>query len=198
MSPLDQNSWIRNSVCKVFFAGFESDTWTLQQNGWQISCNREMYNDSVHLAFHHEQANLYAMSSSTRIPREAYSNFDKLNDMVFYVNRVNSTYRMIEPIQCSPTFFNEFEPIDCTPTWRENKDVHLSQFKIFKPVPKDKEILIGPQSVAEALEFIQKLQDPKQQEIREKHKKERLKKEFQEMNSEPEVEYHAQIISLRG
>lgn len=33
----DLQSFLINPICKVVFAGFTSDTYTLQQNGWDIS-----------------------------------------------------------------------------------------------------------------------------------------------------------------
>jgi hypothetical protein len=71
--------------------------------------------------------------------------------------------------------FDMFRPIDAKPSYEDTAMVRersLDDFKIFRALPKEKELIIKPESVGELLDKIRSMQDPFQAEYREKKRKE--------------------------
>lgn len=197
------NELVQSYPCKVSFVGFESDTYCLQKNGWEVSCRQTVYihdaNPSITLAFYHPKANLYALTTPIFIPYEYSCNgvFEFIKNMYFEITCVNSTYRIYEPMNQSVQFFNEFEPINCKPERVIVPDCRLSDFKIFKPVGNPKEIIIGPKNVQEALELVLKLQDPEQNRIFQEKRQEKARQDMRNEINKADYEVSAQIICLK-
>jgi hypothetical protein len=196
--------WLQNPICQVHFAGFTSDTYTLQRAGWDISAQqgfspwRSGY--EITLALRNRNAGLYALSTPLEIDLYLMSREPRYyQGLVFDVQRVSSEIEM-RSYGGKIDYFNNFEAVDAEPMLiKEPSYQKISEMKIFKPMVKTQEILIGPQSVPEALEYILKLQDPKQKEIREKKRKEVARNEVRDvLDGKPQEEFIAQIISLTG
>lgn len=196
--------WLQNPICQVYFAGFTSDTYTLQRNGWDISAQqgvspwRSGY--EITLALRNRAAGLYATSAPLEVDLYLMSREPRYyKDMVFSIQRVSSEIE-VRSYGGKIDFFNNFEAIDAEPMMNHSPSFQkISEMKIFKPMVKTQEILIGPQSVPEALEYILKLQDPKQKEIREKKRKEQSREEVRNvLDGKPQEEFIAQIISIAG
>ena len=134
--PFNIDEFTHSPICKVIFAGFESDTYTLQKAGWQIACNRMADRDSLYIIMHHPKANLNCMSNEVDISH-IYSQA-QLNGIIFTIQAVNVVYQIFnQPFSMpSASFFNDFVPVDVDPFYREIAHVSLKDFDIFLPINK--------------------------------------------------------------
>lgn len=204
---------------KVRFAGFESDTYTLARNGWELSMQQlnEAYSAgmSIRLAMKHENCDMYAIASPLQIPygEVARSMFDPgfmsqfVQQMGFDIMYVGGDIRFkIFPERhgAAMTFRDSFMPIDATP--QRTEEVSIRDFKFFKVAnPSLQDILLLPEQVPEALNWILKAQEQAQEEIRKRKSSRENYRRYQEGfmldgvgNVKPSHEVQAQIITLAG
>lgn len=178
------NFRILNPVLKMHWAGWESDTLTLQRAGWQLSANQDVEMSAIYFAIKHPVLKLYGISD--RIMREylyyeqpsAYFNGKQYPDIPITIRSMASdiqVHTMVDNI-------SNFKPVDAKPVFVDMEIKSLEDFKIFAPIniPKHK-ILIDPNDTQRMLARILELQSPKQAEIREKRNKEI--REFMRENS---------------
>ncbi len=204
-SALDR--WIQNPVCKVYFAGFESDTYRLQRSGWSVSARQQISTYSsgfdISLVLKHEAANLYALSNRVSLDYGMLHNmYEVANHLIFHLQQVSSSM-YVQTMNGIPgsleKYYNEFNPISCVPEYT-NERICLSNLNIFKPLVETKEIVLGPKTVNEALEYVLKLQEPEQVAIREEKRKElaraAVNEKFNRTDVKPAYEIKAQIITL--
>lgn len=191
-----------NTPVKISFAGFESDTWQLQQAGWNIAAEQDVAYAGLRLALRNEHLHLYAVSQLISFEYMHYRNggYDLVEALRHLV--VPIIY-MAPRIQCVEVVgnFSKFKPIDAEPMWANQNIRDLEDFNIFRTLDKSKELIVEPQTVAEMLQQIKKYQEPKQKEIRENLRKKRLAerkfKSFLELQEvRPLQDVHAQIITI--
>lgn len=172
-----------NQPVRIHMAGWTSDTYALQKHGWQISVNESPKFRSLQIAVKHPVLKLYAITN--RIEHSVIEDFQ----LTFNGNNLELN---IEHLACeirvhnyaTTDDFSNFRPVDATPRY-EMQDTTvqrtLDDFKIFRALPKEKEIIIKPESVGELLDKIRSMQDPFQAEFREKKRKQ-LRKFEREVN----------------
>jgi len=172
---------------EVHFAGFRSDTFTLQQNGWSLAMEQNILNGVMRLMLHHRDAELYMVAADVR--------HDFLRPMFSYGERplvfqIVTVARSLQSYRVAMDF-SKFSAIDATPTMRVEEPKRIEDFAIFAaPLVRTEEIIVEPQSVAECLDLIKRLQAPNLAEIRERNRqRERLEPSNQ-------TRFHAQILSL--
>ena len=203
---LNMNSMVdelkRNPICKVFFAGFESDTYTLRNHGWDFSVSQAptfaKASNSYRLILRHPGANLYAYTNVVEIPYSSLMNREDIyKNLVFHITHVSSDI-IVHTVDHSfdPFSFKPYNPIDafCEPY---NKEYSLKDLNIFKTIPIDTpEIVIPGESIDDLMERILKMQDKKASEIRERRRKERLRKEFSDSGETKYEDVKCQIIAI--
>ena len=165
----------------VRFAGFESTTTRLQAAGWQLAVHEDFHRARVELVGQLADAGLYLYADADDVEF-----FRGHHGPVFTVRRVSS--RIVSRLL--GTDFSRFCAIDAMPQMVEVNEQDISQFSFFAaPLVRTEEIIVEPQSVAECLDLIKRLQAPELAEIRKRN-----------MRREGEVQrqttFHAQIISL--
>ena len=189
---LDVKYRVLSEPAEVWWAGFCSDTYRLQQEGWQIAADEDIMRDSIRLLLKHRDMKLYAMTAAERYRfREQYMHPPRL---VFQV------------VQAAPHFqvqrvdrvdFAAFREIDAKPQVLHSPVIKsIEDFRIFAtPLVRTEEIIVEPQTVSAMLEQIRKLQAPEQVRIREQQ---RLAERRDEgvTDAAPQTRFHAQIISL--
>ena len=154
----------------IEWAGWHSDTYRLQQSGWEIAVEQDLYRCEYRLILKHSQANLYAVTH-----KEIFENPFEVVGLSYDLSRVPifnviSVSSKIENFRCNMDF-NNVTRIDAQPTY-VSEDVlieNIENFNIFNiPLTKAEEILIdkSDMTVIEHLEAIKMLQNPKQAEIR--------------------------------
>ena len=174
-----------SAPAEVIFAGFRSDTRILQQAGWLLSMNQDVYGHRIQLAMHHPGAGLYMLADEAgyRFMDAAYMR-DSGPPLRFVIRQCSSKI-----VAQAMTNFDAFAPIDAMPQYVTSERKSIEDFKIFAPpLVRTEEIIIEPQSVAECLDLIRKMQSPELAEIR--------KRNAQRDKPITQQNFHAQILSL--
>jgi len=173
---------IESPICKIRFAGFESDTYTLAKQGWSVSAEQiPMFTRAgyeIRLALKHQAAQCYMVTHSVEInwgmvgylkenrfmnPNAEYG-FGKLPP--FNVAAIFSEAK-IHYIPTDKTW--KFNPVDPMMRMKQNVEVHdFESWVPFRTInPDAPQIYVPQKSVPELLEFILEKQEPKQKQIRE-------------------------------
>jgi len=161
---------ISSPMVKVLWAGWESDTFTLQRAGWQISAEQDISSMRFRLAIKHPNFRIYGLGD--------------LMDYGEYAEFKDNVYRQYPPVHIKYMAsrmdihvydnLSNMNPIDCEPQFniKETQVKSIEDFMIFRPINKANEIIVPDFQVRELLDLILKKQDPKQAEIRENKRKE--------------------------
>lgn len=200
---------------KVFFAGFESDTFRLQRAGWQLSMENtiEMCRDghTVRLAMKHEQARLYALTNRVPLGSRylAAVTFGETQAVRQFIESVQFDVICVAPaiqFQVIPEMGPmSFQAIDATPQFMDRKTVDLETIGMFKPLAlsEDVELYVPEKSVPELLELIRQKQEPIQKELREKKRKAAMREDVRAQmlgddfsGYKPQRDIRAQILSI--
>lgn len=189
---------ISSPRCDVVWAGWRSDTFTLQQAGWQFSAEQDIAAMRFRFAIKHPNYRIYGLSQLVDFAeyQEFYGNhrFDRPAPLVInhMVSRAES--RLIDDL-------SKFNPVDCEPQLNmESKIKSIEDFMIFRPIDKAKEIIVPDFQINDLLKMIIEKQDPKQAEIREKKRKEWRKfqreiNEAQTINVEEVIDNRSDIVA---
>lgn len=174
--------------CEVHFAGFRSDTFRLQQAGWQLSVEQDIMYRRIRLAMRFEPARLYMLADSQ--DWDYFRDSDHLP--VFTIRRCSSD--MV--IQLMESSF-DFQPIDAKPAFVSAERRSIEDFGIFAPLQvRTKEILVEPESVAECLELIKRLQAPELAEVRKRNERRARDMGSSSYGDMTATNVQAQIITL--
>lgn len=160
-------------------AGFESDTFRLQRSGWQISAEEDHYNYSLRIAIKHPELKLYGISNVIAHRMFERDLRGRDSGLEVLIERISAGDLQIVTTVGPMQSWEMFNPVDAEPRLILTEARSIEDFKIFRPLAKEKEIIVPKESVSELLERIHQLQDPKQTEIREKKRK-----EFRKFNRE--------------
>jgi hypothetical protein len=76
-----------------------------------------------------------------------------------------------------------FVPVDARPSVTMQEQVHIDDFRIFRPLAQQSQIIVPEQNVDELLAKIHELQSPEQDRIRE-DKQKRLRRELHKCNQD--------------
>lgn len=176
----------------VWFAGFSSDTYQLQRSGWQIAAREDFYTDTIALLFLHPGTGMKMLTESLHI------RFTEHQSMALQFNVIRAgtdlKFKQSMPIDLGLLDDPQFKQIDAKPQFIDNfQPRSIEDFGIFAAqLVRTEEILIEPQSVAECMEYIKKLQAPALAEIRERNR------QRDRASEEPVLRqnFHAQILTL--
>jgi hypothetical protein len=171
---------------EVHFCGFRSTTTQLQQAGWQLSVSQDhgAYRDNLRLAMHNKNFGGYMVADA--LSWEPYRPIQMHERLTFIVRRV-----------CADVFigpymdFTLFKPIDARPQYSSTERKSIKDFNIFaSQLVRTEEIIIEPQSVAECLDLIRKMQAPELAAIRQRN----ANRDFEQATNQ--MKFHAQVMSL--
>lgn len=177
----------------VHWAGWETTTLRLQQSGWQLAVEHEFHRDGYTLLMRHEEMKLYAYTDQLVLERALHDPYYRGEQMpVFVVRRVANT------LQTAHTHldFTSFQQIDAQPQIADFRIQRVEDFNIFALARnKATEILVNKadMTVIEHLEAIKRLQQPKQQEIRQRMLRE---PEAPPARQAPRLHVVAQLVHL--
>lgn len=187
------NHFIQSAPFKIFWAGFQSDTLTLQNNGWSIAvedCHHFVLSrHEVRFILHHELLDLYAYT---------YINSFEFTDLTDYLMRNKD--HLIFNIQViakdiittsAPRFdIDSIKEIDCHPEMVLINPTKIRELSIFKTIVNpESAIIIEPDKVGAILQQIVDAQAPNQKEIRERIKRKNDKEILKQT-------IHAQILTV--
>lgn len=180
---------LMNAPVGVYFAGFISDTMTLQKAGWDLSIQQQSFINSpdpqITLAMRLPASgeSLYAISHGASIRRWyeeiRRGNYRAYDSIEFHVQCMGSSPQVQYVTLPRGTGFQKFNSFNAIPFEVDAptfKRIPLKDLVPFKTInPDSSEIWIPQDKVNEALERIIELQAPKQKEIRERERKEELR-----------------------
>ena len=184
--------FVQSAPHQIYWAGFRSDTYTLQQNGWEFSADQRIERDEIRLAMRHQDTGMHAVTSA--IPGFMYAENPMARqhfNVVFMTDRgMKFQYYPAEPIMA----VTEATPVDMRPQRVEVKDIE--DFKIFGcPLVRTNEVIVDPNSVPDLMDRILELQDPARKEHFMRLAKE-AKAPGRIIEPGPQQQFHAQIVSI--
>lgn len=167
-------TWPLSMPVGVQWAGWTSDTWTLQNAGWRLTARQSPWDYGIQLAMHHPEHRVYGQTEFVTMDRH------RLTDMEYFRGRNLLTRIATDFVIHTHNYRsadNVFSRIDARPTFEKHEN--MSQWKLFSEwEPETEDMIVDPNSVPELMDRILELQVPAQKAIR--HKRRR----------------HARIISL--
>lgn len=180
-----------NPIVKAYWAGWESDTLALQHNGWQLSMESDPYRRTIRIAIKHPVHEIYGVSE---VLDDWHYPGKILRPLIFQSMAGNSGgfKHVIRRYDAIAPMVNSWQPIDAAPRYEESVISSLDDLIPFRPIASQ-EVIVAPETVPELMDRILDMQSDKQREIREKARKELRR---QGKNSDPNINVHAQIISL--
>lgn len=179
---------LRSEPMEVRFAGFRSNTLRLQEAGWRLAVDEDFRHGRLSLMMRHEQAGLYLAADDV-----TFNYSERIHDRptdrlpVFVVRHVA---RALESARCNFDF-DSFTQVDAVPHIAAITGRRIEDYALFgAPLVKTEEIIIEPQSVAECLALIRKMQAPELADVRARNARRE--------GAEPinQQRFHAQILSL--
>lgn len=178
----------RSEAMEVHFAGFRSDTVTLQRTGWRLAVEEDIIRNTLRLMMHHDQAGLYLVADEVRYDYMSRGRLGIREERpVFLVRKVARALQSIS----SNFDFAKFSPVDAEPCVANVQYKRIEDFALFgAPLVRTEEIIIEPQSVAECLDLIRKMQAPELAEVRRRN----LARDRDQPMAQQQ--FHAQILSL--
>lgn len=175
----------------IHWAGWETTTYRLQQAGWQLSADQDVYERRIRIAMKHEGMALYGMSRWTEFDYERFAYEPRDYPMIVMQAMGREVF-----IQEHGRVELNFQAIDAKPCFvADRKVTRLEDLAHFAaPLVRSREIIIPEENVDELLEKILKLQQPARTDrIREEM---RRGSEGRLITDQPQQKFQAQIISL--
>lgn len=187
------DKYLASQPWKLHFAGWETDTYRLQQNGWQLSAVQDPYYDAMQIAFQHPEYRIRGISSKV-------SHWDARSVMGFGGMRDGPRY-MEAHAQLATDFvsrtatvapFDKFQPIDAEPQIM-NMEQYMSRNMVFAPnLARTQEIIVPEHSVDQLLDMMLNQQAANRAELIRK----RVRQQGEYIDFQQRTNVHAQIVSI--
>ncbi len=191
--------------CRVFFDGWETTTEALQRAGWQISAmqHHHGFRQNLQLIMKNPRTRLHMMTEALDFDFHRWGMQGMNMHHPGHMDRPEFYVRQVfvdGMVQIRDPGFSRFKPIDAEPQFGFRTELKtIEDFNLFTvPLVRTKEIIIEPQSVAECLSMIEKLQAPDLAEIQERNRMRERRERYASGESDPlpAHTFHAQIITL--
>lgn len=170
-------------MCDVHFAGFSSDTYRLQRNGWQIGTREDHMRGDITLLLNHKDYGIQAVAVSMerfyapewhsmhgRGVRPPEFNVIKLaSDMRIRVERMSTMMN-------THLNFDDFRLADMTPQTISVKEYEIGKLPLFAEAKKPlaEQIIVPQRDISDLLAEIRSRQVADIAEIREREKRREL------------------------
>lgn len=172
------------------WCGFRSNTYLLQQAGWEIAAEQDFASLELQLIMRHQDLKLYAITERTRF--DFYQN--ARSNVPPPVFRVIHAAPMLHVLQLGQSVLN-YRQIDAAPQITNMEYRSIEDLGIFAvPLARTEEIIVEPADVSALLEQIRKMQAPEQAEIRARQRS--RERAGENPLTRPSQQFHAQIISF--
>ena len=204
---------IHSPVCRIRFAGFESDTATLCKAGWDISAEQQhswsSTGYSVRLALRHQAAQCYMLTHAVDI--NYGMTMMMKNNRMFTDPNAEFGFGRLPPFNVACIFNDgkvqympsetkwQFNPIDPFPVIKHDVQIHdFKDWVPFRTISKDApQIYVPPSSVPDLMAYILEKQEPKQKEIRERILDEEFRRSREGEFVDPSVRRDSQHGDIR-
>lgn len=167
LANYNQGPRILSRPTKVFWDGWESDTYRLQEYGWQFSVEQDIQRRKMYVAMHNQKYPLSGMSD--RMDCDYYEHaFNNQARQLEIQMRISNNMRVEHIPMRVDSSFSSFNPVDMVPRY----DFSVSSGKLedlvyFQLLNKDtKEIFLEKASMEDILQIALDKQAPDQARIR--------------------------------
>lgn len=187
------DKYLGSQPWKLHFAGWETDTYRLQQNGWQLSAVQDPYYDAIQIAFQHPEYRIRGVSNKVRHwdAREVMS-VGGLRDGPRYIETAAHLASDFISHAAFVAPMDRFRPIDAEPQLMDMRSM-MSQNMVFAPnLARTQEIIVPEQSVDDLLNMMLDRQAANRAELIRK----RVREQGQQVDFNPRTHVHAQIVSI--
>lgn len=158
---------LQSAPMEIHWAGWRSDTVTLQRNGWKFAqeVDHSRYNE-IRLVLTHEQAQVIGRIDSHELRHSVYDMPPLIRNTCLNLRHMSRD--MIFHVEKMPLYAE----MDMEPSWTNERVLPNEIFRTL--VPENAEVLIdkADMNVVEHLEAIKALQAPKQFDLRQQARKE--------------------------
>lgn len=189
-----QNDYFLQSMpFKIRWAGFESDTLTLQNNGWTLAVEDCFYHSlsrhELRFILKHEMLKLHAITFVESFDFNYLMNHIRSHQdhIPFHIQIIAKEimYTSIPEIRTE-----NLNLIDCSPEYIKMDYGKISELSIFKMLIKpDNALIIEPDKISSILQQIVDAQAPNQKEIRERMRRKDARDAVKQT-------LHAQILTV--
>jgi len=174
---------------RLHWAGWETDTYRLQQAGWSLSADQDIMSFRMRIAMRHEAAQMRAISAP--VDFDFHRNFSDPRYLDHIVLPVQALGRDVS-IHMHGAVEWKFQPIDAQPQFIERKVSRLDDLVHFAPsLARTQEIILPEDSVPDLLERIRKLQEPAR--IERLKQSLAVNREGMSLDAYPRQKFHAQM-----
>ncbi len=187
------DKYLASQPWKLHFAGWETDTYRLQQNGWQLSAVQDPYYDAMQIAFQHPEYRIRGVSSRvSHYDARSYMGFGGMRDGPRYME---ASAHLASDFVSHAQFvapMDRFKPIDAEPQLMDMRQM-MSQNMVFAPnLARTQEIIVPEHSVDDLLNMMIEKQAANRAELIRK----RVREQGQQIDFNPRTHVHAQIVSI--
>ena len=164
---LSQNTRFVNRPIKLWWGGWETDTFKLGQEGWQISAEQDIYRRKMRIAINHPKLQVQSITEMEDFMYEQFLHNDMyrgitLPVMLRFKTMASEIY--VDTIETGTSM----SAVDFRPQMIENKVRSLgdiANFQTIVEVPKN-EIYLKEANINQILEMALQKQEPEQERIR--------------------------------
>jgi len=155
---------------RLFWAGWTSNTYELQNHGWDISASQNIYENSMQLALRHRGLDVRGLTNHFDFDYHRYhlDGYHQQREMIRNL--------LVQVMHFAPQFSIQthnfpttWVPVDAVPSI-EHGEVHsMEDLVLFRSLPpSENDIVIEPPSFDDILQMALDHQAPKQKELRAK------------------------------
>lgn len=178
----------------VYWAGWETTTTRLQQQGWELQVEYDFSRMAYRMVIHHRRGEMWGLSDLVEMYRGWGSsrNYAQEPGPLHPIHIKHMASKMVVEI-IGQTM--SFQPIDAYPQFTNREIKRLEDMVQFAtPLVRTKELIVNPDEIGKILELIQQAQLPEQEAIR---KRGRLTHtQGTTIDSIAQQTFHAQIVSI--
>lgn len=189
------NHRLLSAPVRIHWAGWETDTYLLQQAGWSINAHQDVVRDQMRIAIEHRGVQMRGLSAGINWEyQEALRNprFVRNGTPLIPMNVMGRDVRVHERGNID---WSNFQPIDAQPQLIESRINSLSDLVHFAPsLARTQQIILPEDDVPAMLERILEMQNP----ARIERLKQQLDADREGMmiDHHPRQKFHAQILSI--
>lgn len=182
------NQYLLSRPVRLYWAGWETNTYLLQKNGWSLSAQQDVASGSLRLGIQNRELQVQGLTEALdwRYQHASVHQREEILDHVIF--RTKMAHRMNVVVQGVSSF--AFQPIDAEPMVTTSPVRTLEDLCHFAvPLTRTQEIVVPEPDVMELLEKILQKQEP----ARNEYFKQMVDDE--KFNKSRQV-FHAQIVSI--
>lgn len=189
---MDMDHFLMSRPVRLNWAGWETDTYRLQQAGWQLSAHQNYHRMTMGIALQNEREGIRGITGEIAWDFYKY----RMDRMGLPEHLPELPVRLmshkIEVMHTMGNPFADYRPIDAQPQFSQRRVSSLEDLVHFAPnLARTQQIIVPEETVDDLMARILEMQNTS--------RIERIRQEVREgdrVNFENRQKFHAQIISL--